>query len=292
MLVTQMCNKINWPKNLIEELAHRRCILFLGSGISATSKNDEGKAPPTWGEFLENIKSLKSDMSTDDRSFIEEMLKQKNYMMALQAIYNLSDTGEYDKYLKDTYLRAGYLPSEVHKAIKEIDSKIVITTNFDKIYDQLCNDHAYGIFDYKEAKSIITNIKSPEHIIVKAHGNIDDTNGIIFTTKQYFQVQSEHPDFYCLLRALFLTHTIVFLGYGLNDPDINLVLQSLNNTSNPTAPHYIVLKKGTSGHLKALWRESYNISVIEYGPNYSNLDQNIMDLRDEVLTFRSDRNMP
>lgn len=27
-----------WPDNLVEELAYRRCLIFLGSGISATAK--------------------------------------------------------------------------------------------------------------------------------------------------------------------------------------------------------------------------------------------------------------
>ena len=46
-----------WPDNLVEELAYRRCLIFLGSGISATAKNDDGESPDTWGAFLNNVKS-------------------------------------------------------------------------------------------------------------------------------------------------------------------------------------------------------------------------------------------
>lgn len=41
-----------WPDNLVEELAYRRCLIFLGSGISATAKNDAGESPDTWGAFV------------------------------------------------------------------------------------------------------------------------------------------------------------------------------------------------------------------------------------------------
>lgn len=51
-------SKIIWPANLIEEIAYRRCIIFLGSGISATSKNSKGEQPPTWGKFIDEIKKL------------------------------------------------------------------------------------------------------------------------------------------------------------------------------------------------------------------------------------------
>lgn len=42
---------INWPEALVEAIARRRCVLFLGSGISANSKNSSGKRPATWENF-------------------------------------------------------------------------------------------------------------------------------------------------------------------------------------------------------------------------------------------------
>lgn len=34
---------IDWPEALVEAIARRRCVLFLGSGISANSQNSSGK---------------------------------------------------------------------------------------------------------------------------------------------------------------------------------------------------------------------------------------------------------
>lgn len=99
--------------------------------------------------------------------------------IALQTIYDLCDPGEYSNYLKEMYLRKGYAPSNVHKLIKDLDSKIVITTNFDKLYENACSDlQGCMTFDYTQTKSIIGCIKSPESIIIKAHGSIDDTEKI------------------------------------------------------------------------------------------------------------------
>lgn len=286
-----MSTKIQWPANLIEEIAYRRCILFLGSGISATSVNCEGNKPPTWAQFLDEIKKLMKEYTADDEKFINDMIKQENYLMALQTIYDFCDPGEYNKYLKDTYARGRYLPSEVHKSIKALDSKIVITTNFDKIYENLCNVDGYVVDDYRNFKSIISNIKSPESIIIKAHGTIDDTDNIIFTGKQYYEAQAKYPEFYSLLHALFLTNTVVFLGYSLNDPDINLVLQNINNTSNTTCPHYVVLKEGVSKHIIKHWKDTYNITALEYGPGYEQLEENIVELKELVEQLRNERSI-
>lgn len=281
-----------WPTNLIEELAYRRCVLFLGAGISATATNDKGESPDTWEVFLEHIKTLMKCPTPEDTEFVDEMLHEKNYLMALQAICDLCDSGEYSNYLKQMYLRKEYNPSAVHNLIKELDSKIVITTNFDKIYETECNQQGYAIFDYTEAKSIVGCLKSPENIIIKAHGSIDDTEKIVFTAKQYYKAQEQYPEFYRLLSALFLTHTVVFLGYSLQDPDINLLLQFLHDTANTSSPHYLVTTKGNKQQLKNHWKEVYNVSLIEYGDDHSCLQSSLETLRDAVNQLREERGMP
>lgn len=283
---------MDWPSNIVEELAYRRCILFLGSGISATSKNDAGESPEVWSEFLNNVKNKVKNPSNEDKQFIEDMLSQKNYLLALQAIADLCDPGEYNAYLKDKFLRSGFKPSEVHKIIKELDSKIIVTTNFDKIYESICNEPEYVTLEYTDTRSIIASIKAPESIIIKAHGSIDDTEKIIFTAKQYYNAQQKFPEFYHLLSALFLTHTVVFLGYSLNDPDINLLLQFQCNTANSTCPHYLITGEGNSVQIKKHWKETYNVSVLECGISFESLQENLGELRDKVIQLRTDRGMP
>ena len=281
-----------WPDNLVEELAYRRCLIFLGSGISATAKNDAGESPDTWGAFLDNVKSKMKNPSEDDKKFVEDMLKKQNYLLALQAIADLCDSGEYSNYLKSQYLRGKYKPSKVHELIKDLDSKIVVTTNFDKLYEELCHEPEYITFDYTDTRSIIGSIKAPENIIIKAHGSIDDTEKLIFTAKQYYQAQEQYPEFYHLMTALFLTHTVVFLGYSLNDPDINLLLQFLHNTANSSCPHYMIDKRGNKPQLVKHWKDTYNVSLLEYGDDYSCLEKSLEELRDLVYNLREERGMP
>ena len=281
-----------WPDNLVEELAYRRCLIFLGSGISATAKNDAVESPDTWGAFLDNVKSKMKNPSEDDKKFVEDMLKKQNYLLALQAIADLCDSGEYSNYLKSQYLRGKYKPSKVYELIKDLDSKIVVTTNFDKLYEGLCHEPEYITFDYTDTRSIIGSIKAPENIIIKAHGSIDDTEKLIFTAKQYYQAQEQYPEFYHLMTALFLTHTVVFLGYSLNDPDINLLLQFLHNTANSSCPHYMIDKRGNKPQLVKHWKDTYNVSLLEYGDDYSCLEKSLEELRDLVYNLREERGMP
>lgn len=282
--------RIVWNDNLINELAYKRCVIFIGSGISANSITSDGKSPLVWGDFINKAKSLASPNSIE---FIDLMLTQKNYLQALQVVKDTSDPGEYANLLRETYSRPNFAPNEIHKAIKDINSKIVVTTNFDKIYENHCNEHGYTIANYYDPPSkIISNIKSPENLIIKAHGTIDDVNTLVFTESEYYKAKKEYPFFYEILKSLFLTHTILFVGYSLNDPDINLLIEFATYSNTSTNPNYVVCLQGVPDEVKRHWKDCYNIYALEYGPEYINLEGNILELRDAVITRRAEWNLP
>src|SRR5258708_4509579 len=122
---------ITWPQTLIMEVARRRCILFLGAGVSASSKNAAGQRPKTWGEFLTAALGLLND--DNKRTEIRRFIDERRYLLALQAISQEADKADYQDFLTDNFNDNTYEPSELHQIIFNLDSRIVITTNFDKI---------------------------------------------------------------------------------------------------------------------------------------------------------------
>ena len=61
---------INWPPNLIEDLAARRAVIFFGSGTSRNSTGEGGKKPETWWKFLEALKD-------EAKKLVEKILENK-----------------------------------------------------------------------------------------------------------------------------------------------------------------------------------------------------------------------
>ena len=84
----------------------------------------------------------------------------------------------------------------------------------------------------------------------------------------------------------------MFLGYSLQDPDINLLLQFLHNTANTSCPHYLAAAKGNKAQLVKHWKDTYNVSLLEYGDDYSRLQSSLEILRDAVIQLREERGMP
>ena len=112
----------------------------------------------------------------------------------------------------------GFPQGELHKIILEIDPKIVITTNYDEIYDHYCiSGHAesgYNICRYYD-RYAVDNIRSRIRLVIKAHGCVSDATKIVLSRSSYYTAKRDYPGFYQLLDALFLTHTLLFVGASL-----------------------------------------------------------------------------
>lgn len=280
-----MNNCIKWPEPLIEDLARGRCIVFLGAGISATAKTNEGIRPKAWKEFLVYVNNEYITLKKD-KDYIKKLINNGQYLMALQIIYDLVDRGTYNSIIEKEFKEPDYIPSCIHKIISEIDPKLIITTNFDIIYEKAIPTQAITPITYNNSGNFADLIRSNSKILVYAHGNIRSIKDTIFTKKQYYEAKKNYSEFYSMIQALFMTNTVLFLGCGLSDPDINLVLENVHIKTGASKPHYNVMLKGTHQSLLNDWRNSYNITTLQYGSSYEDLEQNLLELKEQIDVYR------
>ncbi len=280
---------INWPSSFIREVAARRCVFFLGAGVSASSIDDDGNHPKAWKEFLNDALTLIANKK--ERDLVSKLIREKQYLLALQGIYEIANKSDYKDFLNKNFNNPLYKPSKLHEIIYELDSRIVITTNFDRIYENYCmkitNSDAYKIINYY-SKDLVDEIRSDNRLIIKAHGSIDDASNMIFTRSQYHRAKRNYSQFYEIIKALFLTNTIVFIGCSLSDPDVLLILEEVKISSSSERPHYAIIKKKSMNNLELSdWQNTYNICALEYGPSYENLLIDLKNLLAQVDNERS-----
>lgn len=277
---------IRWPDPLIREIARRRVVFFLGAGVSASSVDVNGNRPKDWKGFLKEASELPSIESKDE---ITKLIDEKKYLLALQAIFDETDTSEYNSFLDTNFNNPGFIPSRLHEIIYALDSNIVITTNFDKIYEKYCEStshEGYKVVTY-DSQDLGDLIRSDVRVIIKAHGTINNIQKMIFTKSQYHQAKKEYAGFYELIKAILLTHTCIFIGVGLDDPDILLLLEDVKITSSSTLSHYsLVLQNEYSKFAINDWKKTYNIRALEYAPEHSNLVQDLENLLERVEAQR------
>ena len=283
---------IEWEDDIINDIAKRRCVLYLGSGVSANSEGNLGKHPATWKEFLKNI--IEKPESKNIKSIVENLLNKEDYLTACEIIVDAIGEHKFGEEAADEFRRPGYKPHEIHEIIFSLDSRIVITPNIDKIYEQYASSASNGTIVPKAYydNDVAKYLRSPDYLIIKAHGSVDKTDGIIFTHKQYAEARYKYSTFYRILDALMLTHTFIFIGCGITDPDIQLILENYNFNFPKCKPHYFITAQDSfPSPIMSSLKKNRNIEAITYdntSGDHSELLSNLKELKDLVELKRED----
>jgi hypothetical protein len=273
---------ITWEEPLVSDLARRRAVLFIGAGVSKSSISRDGKKrPPLWREFLEL--ALKECRGTTTRH-IKHLLKENDLLTACE-ITKIKLGHRWNELLEREFVHPQYSPSDLHKGIFKLDARLVISFNFDKIYDSYAlaesgtTTHTVSYYDADLARLLRGDYRA----IVKAHGSIEHPDKMIFTRGEYAQAKVQYSPFYSMLDALALTHTCLFIGCGLNDPDVHLFLERYANNYSSTSPHYIILPKPMNNELKKALEKNFNLKIILYDPK--NDHRELVDSINKLVTL-------
>lgn len=282
------------PESLVTEMAEHRCVIVVGSGVSANSTPTSGDAKlPTWKDFLSQSANLLQN--NDDKHTALELIRSRAYLDAAQVIQDALPSSDFSHFIHKIFVQPVYTASRIHQIIHELDAKIIITTNYDDIYERYClsvsDGQGYKVAKYYETHAI-NDIRSRFRVILKAHGCIVDPSKIILSRSSYFKAKRQYQTFYSILDAIFLTHTLLFVGCGLNDPDIQLVLENANLSAPSDHPHYSIQPAGLHSSIKRAIKTAYNIEIIEY-PNENNdhveLENTLTSFKNKVLEYRADQ---
>lgn len=277
-----------WPQSLVLELAARRCIVFLGAGVSAGCISESEKSPPDWKNFLYDLKEKMRQKSP--QSYVEGLIKSEKYLDAAEIIVNNIEQSDLSAHIRETFVTPRFEPSEFHKIVLEIDPKVVITTNYDDIYDTYCRTgiakKGYNVCRYYETH-IGNDLRSPIRLIAKMHGCVNDPTKIILSRSQYFRAKQEYGQFYNVLNALFMTNTVLFLGYSLSDPDMQLLLENTNISAPSAHKHFALIPNNLDTYIENALSCSYNVSFLKYTDHGAAVSL-LHELKDQVITKRRD----
>lgn len=271
---------IKWPQVLLEDFESNRVVLFIGSGVSRNSVGNDGRTrPKTWADFLKTAADSRGMLPR-----IQPYLDTHDYLTALDILRMGMTQQDYAALVRNEYQRPGYSHAPIHEAIYKLNCKIVLTPNFDKIYETYAIQVSRGTIvskDYHFAQ-LAEFIRGDSYVVIKVHGSVDDHRNMIFGRKDYARARVENAMFYDILRALILTHTFLFIGCGIDDPDIRLLLEDINFGAGGSRCHYFVSAgEAISADMKSVLRDTMNLDVLEYenaAGDHSDLTASLEDL--------------
>jgi hypothetical protein len=155
----------------------------------------------------------------------------------------------------------------VHRLAVRLPFAAWITTNYDKLLERAYAEERGGL------PKTLTNLDTAAlgqllfdsaPFVLKAHGDLDRPESLVFTSRDYRDHIHANTAFSTAFSAVLLTHSLLFVGYSLSDPDFSLLLDRQLLTFQGFVPERYALMSGI-GKVEEdyLWRVC-RIRVIPY----------------------------
>lgn len=251
--------------DLYDAVKRRECILFIGAGVHYPPPQDSPYSyppehrPPLGTEFSRTLakECLHKLLASSRQGPLDQQKERDERAMELRVkhayLNKHSDVLQRISWFYELhYQRAALIsrvsravgdatrPSAVVKALAEIDFPIVITTNYDRLYEQ-----ALGVFS-KTVSPIIYNPerseetaqlrglpKKEERWLFKMHGCVSKPESIVITDEDYIRFvmrMNDSEEFHPVpqkIRTQLAEWPTLFVGYSLLDYNLRLLFRTL-----------------------------------------------------------------
>lgn len=234
-------SKFSHLSTLQKAYKDEKLMLFLGAGVSTILNL------PNWSDLINLIaeecdydpKVFKT-LADDNALLLAEFYYIKSYKSFGSLRSKLDQkwhTPEFTKKLSD---------SNFHKLLAEKKFQLIYTTNYDQWIEK-----AFDLYSQPYTKishiSHISNTKKNVPQIVKFHGDFLDDNSIILNESSYYRRMKFEDPLDIKFKSDLLSHSVLFMGYSLNDMNIRRVIFELNRSwpethKNQKPKCYIIVK--------------------------------------------------
>lgn len=257
---------------LQESLNSNELILFAGSGLSSQATTDKGLSPPQWAGLLKGmiLWCVKERfISSEYGKHINELVENGFYFDAGQELQEIfKESTQLRHCLEEILLFNELKPGMAHSIIAKIPFRGYITTNYDDLIEReysVQNRVTLNKFYERNLEGVLDAYRSKKKFILKLHGDISDPTTIVLGTRSYEKLLYFNKTYMSCLEHLVIGSSIIFIGFGVNDPDLEAVLSRVATFDGRMKRHWILLPSNKFPKLKArrLW-EDKGISVIQY----------------------------
>jgi hypothetical protein len=238
-------------------------ILFIGSGISCWA------GLPSWSGLLLQLADY-LEACGGDAEIVRRELKQDLLQAASYGFDQLTPP-QIGEFIRRACQFGTATPHNIHHKIVTLGPRCFITTNYDQLIEEslrlwqparsfrtVTNRQSFEAADIVQARAI--------DFVFKPHGDVGDLESIVLTREQYRRLFEGGDWKHALesLKTLLVTRRVVYLGFGLHDPDFLLLRDVLANTwHGGTRDHYAIMADVGEGETH-YWRRNYGIHLIAY----------------------------
>lgn len=249
-------------KRIIEASQNNSLTFFVGAGVSAVS------GAPKW---LDLINAICNELGRKP----QKQYTSDEYLRIPQMYYYSINCNnkQYYSFITKCFDKDKLEPNIIHKLLLSFNPCSFITTNFDDLLEEAAAQSGQG-FKSIACDTEISSINGDRYIL-KLHGDLKHKN-IVFKEEDYLNYSENFKLIETVLKSIFSINTVVFIGYGLNDYNIKLILNWAKTLLKDqfNAPIFIHTETEELSREELLYQESKGVKVVECKKCVPNLNEN------------------
>ncbi|KYG02208.1 hypothetical protein BE21_05530 [Sorangium cellulosum] len=273
---------VHLPPRLIEACVTGRLTVLVGSGMSL-QKDVAVKYPPklgwsslpSWGEVprrLANAVAYYAGRSVEPRQTVtlEELLADMDFFRRA-----LGETVYYPRAILDLFSPHVISPGRANRLLFKMPVQWVLTTNYDFVL-QYAAPPGTPVFTWREARQAREYLAavSAHRPLLKLHGCASRPDTVVLTGLEYERLR-QNEEYLSLLRFVFDSQAILFLGFGLSDPlDLDLAMRQARYAGAAEGEKFALLHRDCSAQVREKFPQ---VQVITY-PDHSSVPAIIAQL--------------
>ena len=248
---------------LLEIIRRPDAVLFVGSGLSVWS------GLPSWSQLL--LRLIEDAETRAHRTRLaRDAYATGDLLDAADKLADVMTPLEMVSVMRETLGFADARPHAVHALLTRLGPERFVTTNYDTLIEQqLGLEGRLGAYRTVASRQVaeLADIQkaSADRFIFKPHGDIADSQGLVLSSTHYSRILlgSSNP-LRSVLETLFASRPIIFIGYGLRDPDTMLVLRSLNERYLGSAGEFWAVMADADEELADYWHRQHRVRLVSY----------------------------
>lgn len=276
-------------------LAQEDTVLFIGSGVSIWS------GLPSWDKMISNLAYFLEKNGCCSK-LVKSEAERGDLLQAASYGFDHLTKQQIGEFIRESCNYGIAQPSEIHEKIVTLGPTCFITTNYDNLIEEGIRKWLPDKFfrppvtnrHLTETAEIVHTRSS--NFVFKPHGDAADTESIILTREQYRTLLPGGERHAALetVKLLLASRPVVYIGFGLRDPDFMYLKDLLANTYKGGARDHYAIMADVDPEEARYWRNNYGIHLINYeinideqgNRNHNNLLKLLENLKiNSVATF-------
>lgn len=263
---------------LREEYESGRLIVFAGAGVSTAA------GLPSWKHLVETLLARARAGNVDPHVIadIDELVARQSYIDALSALKDCLGPAEFCMLVERQLDDKLAVEPHVARAIAELAPRLraVVTTNLDHLLEK-----AFG-GRWPAIARASGDLATREKYILKLHGTLLERDTWVLTREQYDRAMWADVKLSQTFTALFHTHALLFIGYGLADDDFDAILARVRAFAGEQPPRHFALAPAASvTPMKRKRLQSAGVRVLTYA-NHDGAHGDVISALEELRVPR------